>query len=199
MVLGTFAIPAPVAASTQLTEAQHVIRIAANQIGSRYQFAGTGPNAFDCSGFVYYVFKRADLLQPNRRPPAHGFGLPQVVREPRKGHQEPEDRAQGRPVGLGPQQAHRYLRRQRLRDQRPRQSVRRPASPRQRYSSAAARRPARSSRTLGNNGRGAASGLRRGNRSPRCPVRRSTEIRPRPAPSRPRCLSRAHPRRRASR
>lgn len=74
VVLGGIALPAPALASTS-TEAQRVIRIAENQIGDRYQFASTGPNSFDCSGFVYFVYKRADLLNRigGRRRTVAGF------------------------------------------------------------------------------------------------------------------------------
>lgn len=52
---------APVAAGTR-TEAQRIIAVAKAQVGDRYSFAASGPNRFDCSGFVTYVFRQADLL-----------------------------------------------------------------------------------------------------------------------------------------
>ena len=39
-----------------------VIAIAKSERGSPYRLGAEGPRAFDCSGFVYYVFRRAHLL-----------------------------------------------------------------------------------------------------------------------------------------
>ena len=46
-----------------------VLTTAARYLGSRYEFGGTRPGAFDCSGFVRYVFAR------------HGVALPRTARE----------------------------------------------------------------------------------------------------------------------
>lgn len=53
---------APVAAKAGQTELQSVIAIAKDQIGDKWAFAATGPNQFDCSGFVTYVYREAGLL-----------------------------------------------------------------------------------------------------------------------------------------
>jgi cell wall-associated NlpC family hydrolase len=56
---------APVAADEEpapKTELQRVIDIAMSETGSKYAFASAGPNTFDCSGFVTYVYKEAGLL-----------------------------------------------------------------------------------------------------------------------------------------
>jgi cell wall-associated NlpC family hydrolase len=50
------------AATTSKTEAQRIIAIAKSEVGARYSFAASGPNRFDCSGFVTYVFRQAGLL-----------------------------------------------------------------------------------------------------------------------------------------
>ena len=57
---------APVAADEPppLTEAQQVIAIAVAQKGARWEFAATGPNQFDCSGLVKYVFSRVGKALP---------------------------------------------------------------------------------------------------------------------------------------
>lgn len=54
-----FTFAAPVAAAE--TEAERVVRIASAQAGDRYVFTATGPDAFDCSGLVWYSFKEAGL------------------------------------------------------------------------------------------------------------------------------------------
>ena len=52
---------APVGAAT-LTRTERVhegLDVAQNQIGDPYVYGADGPNAFDCSGLVYYSFRRA--------------------------------------------------------------------------------------------------------------------------------------------
>jgi len=56
---------APVAADEQpapKTELERVIAIAKSEVGANYAFASAGPNTFDCSGFVTYVYREAGLL-----------------------------------------------------------------------------------------------------------------------------------------
>ncbi len=57
-------LPAPIAAAQQApqTELERLLDIADQQLGDRWVFAATGPNQFDCSGFVFYVFREAGLL-----------------------------------------------------------------------------------------------------------------------------------------
>ena len=52
-----------------LTELQHsLIRIAKSKIGSRYSYSAKGPDAFDCSGFMMYVFGQKGIkLSPGSR------------------------------------------------------------------------------------------------------------------------------------
>ncbi len=57
----------PAASSAELTRG--VLTTAARYLGTRYQFGGARPGAFDCSGFVRYVFAR------------HGISLPRTARE----------------------------------------------------------------------------------------------------------------------
>lgn len=58
---------AKAATSAELTRG--VLTTAARYLGTRYQFGGARPGAFDCSGFVRYVFAR------------HGISLPRTARE----------------------------------------------------------------------------------------------------------------------
>jgi cell wall-associated NlpC family hydrolase len=46
-----------------------VLKTASRYVGTRYRFGGTKPGAFDCSGFVRYVFAR------------HGVALPRTASE----------------------------------------------------------------------------------------------------------------------
>ena len=41
-----------------------LISLAKSKIGSPYVYAKTGPNSFDCSGFVYYVFNKNNIRVP---------------------------------------------------------------------------------------------------------------------------------------
>ncbi len=38
--------------------AQAIVDLARTEVGKPYRYGGRGPNAFDCSGLVHYVFKR---------------------------------------------------------------------------------------------------------------------------------------------
>ncbi|RLA00362.1 MAG: hypothetical protein DRQ45_07445 [Gammaproteobacteria bacterium] len=40
------------------SEKDELILLAKSKIGSPYVYAASGPDQFDCSGFVYYVFKQ---------------------------------------------------------------------------------------------------------------------------------------------
>jgi cell wall-associated NlpC family hydrolase len=63
LIVSAISLPSPVAASAAPpTEAEQILAIAQNQLGDRYSFAATGPTSFDCSGFVYFVYKQAGLL-----------------------------------------------------------------------------------------------------------------------------------------
>ena len=57
------AVPSPVAAAAApQTQADQIVAIAQAQLGDKYAFASTGPKTFDCSGFVYFVYKQAGLI-----------------------------------------------------------------------------------------------------------------------------------------
>lgn len=54
-----FATALPVSAA--VTETRQVVTIAKNQIGDPWVWGRTGPHSFDCVGFVWFSFDRADL------------------------------------------------------------------------------------------------------------------------------------------
>jgi cell wall-associated NlpC family hydrolase len=41
-----------------------IVDVAIDQLGKPYRYGATGPNAFDCSGLVYYVLNRAGIHVP---------------------------------------------------------------------------------------------------------------------------------------
>lgn len=50
-----------------LTRSQKIangLRIAKNQIGDPYRYGAAGPNAFDCSGLIYYSMRKAGISVP---------------------------------------------------------------------------------------------------------------------------------------
>ena len=57
------------ASTSSAVVADGVLATAKRHLGTRYVFGGTRPGAFDCSGFVRYVFAR------------HGVPLPRTARE----------------------------------------------------------------------------------------------------------------------
>jgi cell wall-associated NlpC family hydrolase len=66
---------APVSAAETATEAERVLAVARNQLGDPWSFAATGPNEFDCSGFVTFVFRETELLDRigGKRRTVRGF------------------------------------------------------------------------------------------------------------------------------
>lgn len=69
----TMTAAAPVAAAD--TEVHRVVAVARQQIGDPWVFGAVGPDSFDCSGFVYYSFRRAGLLEGigGQRRTAQGY------------------------------------------------------------------------------------------------------------------------------
>jgi len=56
-----------------------VLRTASRYLGTRYRFGGTRPGAFDCSGFVRYVFARHGVALPRTASEQSAEGHPIVV------------------------------------------------------------------------------------------------------------------------
>jgi cell wall-associated NlpC family hydrolase len=69
----TMVTAAPVAAGK--TETDTVIDIARQQLGKPWVWGATGPNKFDCSGFVFYSFREAGLVDRigNKRRTVQGY------------------------------------------------------------------------------------------------------------------------------
>ena len=65
MALSALAIEAPAATqahSGSRSEAARIVAIARSHIGAHFRLGATGPRYFDCSGFVYRVYKQAGLI-----------------------------------------------------------------------------------------------------------------------------------------
>ncbi|WP_072680862.1 C40 family peptidase [Arcobacter sp. LA11] len=46
------------------TSTKNIISLAKSKIGSPYLYSKNGPSSFDCSGFVYYIFKENNINLP---------------------------------------------------------------------------------------------------------------------------------------
>jgi len=66
---------AAVASASQRLEAWHYALL---QIGKPYQWGGTGPNSFDCSGLVYAAYQSAGITLP--RTTQEMLASPMLVR-----------------------------------------------------------------------------------------------------------------------
>ncbi len=55
------AAPAADASTTRHERIRHARQIALHQVGDRYRYGAEGPNRFDCSGLVYFAFRKAGL------------------------------------------------------------------------------------------------------------------------------------------
>lgn len=69
----TLVVAGPVQAAD--TEVHRVAVVAKNQLGDPWVYGAEGPSSFDCSGFVYYSFKKAGLLERigGQRRTARGY------------------------------------------------------------------------------------------------------------------------------
>lgn len=61
MIVSVLSTPSVAMAKAQKTPAQKVIAKANSKLGSRYVYSAEGPNRFDCSGFVYWVYKKSGV------------------------------------------------------------------------------------------------------------------------------------------
>ncbi|WP_225839489.1 C40 family peptidase [Streptomyces sp. NK08204] len=60
----TITVPGLSADASAATMATKALRIAASKKGAPYQWGGTGPRRFDCSGLTLYSFKKAGKRLP---------------------------------------------------------------------------------------------------------------------------------------
>ena len=50
--------------NSKINEKNDLISLAKSKVGSSYIYAKSGPDSFDCSGFVYYIFKENNINLP---------------------------------------------------------------------------------------------------------------------------------------
>lgn len=60
---------------TKKSDAQKVVSKARSKIGAAYKSGGEGPRAFDCSGFVYWVYNNADVKPKKKIKRTSSAGL----------------------------------------------------------------------------------------------------------------------------
>ena len=62
--------------TSSVNKVQAVIDLAKKQIGKPYVWGAEGPNSFDCSGLVYYVYKNAaNITLPRTSSSQYGSGV----------------------------------------------------------------------------------------------------------------------------
>jgi murein DD-endopeptidase len=55
----------PLPDNTQATATgKHIVSVARKQLGAPYHYGGATPRGFDCSGLVYYVYKKVGIQVP---------------------------------------------------------------------------------------------------------------------------------------
>ena len=69
--------PPASAATNRVDEAFHVVE---NQRGDRYQYGAAGPSRFDCSGLVYYSFRRAGFSHIPRTSSAQAGHVSRIAK-----------------------------------------------------------------------------------------------------------------------
>lgn len=56
--------PDPAVQTYQTGERDRIIALAHDELGVPYLYGGSNPSGFDCSGLVYYVYRRAGITVP---------------------------------------------------------------------------------------------------------------------------------------
>jgi cell wall-associated NlpC family hydrolase len=71
----SYARPATLSGTTAASgTAATVLAIAASLTGRPYSYAAAGPNAFDCSGFTQYVFRKVGISLPHNANAQNSYG-----------------------------------------------------------------------------------------------------------------------------
>ncbi len=76
-------LPAPLIIGSGL--GVQALRMAATQVGKPYVWGGTGPNSYDCSGLVYWAFKRLGITLPRSAAQQATVGTPVAWNDLRPG------------------------------------------------------------------------------------------------------------------
>lgn len=66
LVASMFAVTPSADAATREKRILNALQVVRNQKGDPYQWGASGPNRFDCSGLVYYSFRKAGLTNVPR-------------------------------------------------------------------------------------------------------------------------------------
>jgi cell wall-associated NlpC family hydrolase len=66
LVATMFSFTPPAEAATRAKKARHALEIVRNQKGDPYVYGASGPGRFDCSGLVYYSYRRAGFTNVPR-------------------------------------------------------------------------------------------------------------------------------------
>lgn len=59
---------------TQTSKNEEIISLAQKQLGVPYRFGGSTPAGFDCSGFLYYIFKEVGIVLPRTSSDQYNVG-----------------------------------------------------------------------------------------------------------------------------
>ena len=62
-----------------------IIEFGLQQIGTKYVYAGTSPSGFDCSGLMYYIFKKYHIKVSRASRSLTALGKKTVLNEIKKG------------------------------------------------------------------------------------------------------------------
>ncbi|HEY7206259.1 MAG TPA: C40 family peptidase [Methylomirabilota bacterium] len=72
--------PPPIAEGEPASRNAAAARLAAQYLGTPYEWAGASPGGFDCSGLVSYVYGRVGVAIPHNAAQQYRYGTP-VARE----------------------------------------------------------------------------------------------------------------------
>jgi cell wall-associated NlpC family hydrolase len=67
-------------AATRKQRIQHAFSVALDQRGDRYQYGASGPNRFDCSGLIYFSFRKAGIRNVPRTSSAQARHAKRIQR-----------------------------------------------------------------------------------------------------------------------